>query len=1030
MTMSRCVLFLFLAAQLVASHGTASARAEDTKAAAAAEPVVGLSKRVPWTTPGITGSPEPPLPYRAQNAFPKIEFKNPTEVVQVPGSDRLMVTEEKGKVYSFPNRPDAENPDLVIDLAASAPGLDHIFGITFHPKFAKNRYCYIVYALQPKLPDGTRISRFKVSETNPPVIDPASEEIVITWISGGHNGCSLQFGPDGMLYFSAGDSGENFPPDGNNTGQRIDDLCASIMRIDVDHPAKESTEPGKPPKLYSIPADNPFVDVPGARGEIWAYGLRNPWRMCFDADGTLWVADVGWEVWEMIYHLKRGGNYGWSITEGSQPVASERPRGPQPIEKPFYEHGHNEARSITGGYISTGSRLPELKGAYVYGDFVTGRMWAMWKDGDRVGKLIELADTPLGIVSFGVDSQGEILIVDYSSGTLSKLERQPPANANQKFPRKLSETGLFADTAKHITAPGVLPYAVSAEAWADGTTSRRFFGLPEDTKLSVYSGNNPQQGTIRGKFQFPTDGVLAKTVGIETRPGDPSSWRRIETQIFHFNGVDWAAYSYVWNDAQTDAELAPAEGTTVALSIQNSDRLDAGKFDPTSNGGTHRQTYRVASRTECLLCHSTRGGSIYGFIPGQLNRDFDYASAGSYTGSAGEKASAASAGRLANQLATYAHLGLFAGPVDQAASPYPNPYDESVELTQRVRSYLHMNCYHCHLRGGGGSSDFETRFDMPLEKTKMLGSIPKHGNFGIEGAEVVRAGDPARSVLYYRIAKLGLGRMPHFGSDVVDPVGLKMVGDWIAGLSVAPAADSPASAAVATDSAPVTADDLSAAGIVKSLESTAGAVALVRALETEPLDLPTRRRIVTAGAAHGDPLVRDLFERFVPEEQRAERLGTDIDAAKLLAVAGDAARGAAIFHTGVGVTCRSCHRIGSEGPEVGPSLEGVGRKLTKPQLLESLLQPSKTIDPKYVTWTLVTEDGDVHSGLMVEKTAERVTLRDAQNRLHTVASADIQQLQQQPQSLMPEQLLRDMTRQEAADLLEFLARQQAAAASP
>jgi putative heme-binding domain-containing protein len=1021
--MSRCVLFLFLAAHLIASHGIKSARAEDAKAAAAAAPVVGLSKRVPWTTPGITGSPEPPLPYRAKNAFEKLKFNNPTAVAQVPGSDRLMVTEEKGKVYSFPNRPDAENPDLVIDLAASAPGLDHIFDITFHPKFAENRFCYIVYALQPKLPDGTRISRFKVSETTPPVIDPASEEIVITWISGGHNGCSLQFGPDGMLYFSAGDSGENFPPDGNNTGQRIDDLCASIMRIDVDHPAKESKEPGQPAKLYSIPADNPFVDVPGARGEIWAYGLRNPWRMCFDADGTLWVADVGWEVWEMIYHLKRGGNYGWSITEGSQPVASERPRGPQPIEKPFYEHSHNEARSITGGYISTGDRLPELKGAYVYGDFVTGKMWAMWKDGNRVGKLIELADTPLGIVSFGVDSRGEVLILDYSSGTLSTLERQPPASVNRKFPRTLSQTGLFADTARHITAPGVLPYAVSAEAWADGTTSRRFFGLPEDTKLSVYTGNNPQQGTIRGKFQFPTDGVLAKTVGIETRPGDPTSWRRIETQIFHFNGADWAAYSYVWNDAQTDAELAPAEGTTVALTIQNSDKLDAGKFDLTSNGGTHRQTYRVASRTECLLCHSTRGGSIYGFIPGQLNRDFDYAVAGSYYGPAGDKASSVPAGRLANQLATYAHLGLFAGPVDQAASPYPNPYDESVDLTQRVRSYLHMNCYQCHLRGGGGSSDFETRFDMPLEKTKLVGSIPKHGDFGIDGAEVVRAGDPTRSVLYYRIAKLGRGRMPHFGSDVVDPVGLKMVGDWIAGLSAAPAADAPSPAAAA--------GDLSAAGIVKALESTAGAVSLVRALETEPLDLATRRRIVVAGAAHGDPRIRDLFERFIPEEQRTERLGTDIDAAKLLAVAGDAARGAAIFHTGVGVTCRNCHRIGSEGPEVGPSLEGVGRKLTKPQLLESLLQPSKTIDPKYVTWTLVTEDGDVHSGLMVEKTADRVTLRDAQNRLHTVASADIQQLQQQPQSLMPEQLLRDMTRQEAADLLEFLARQQAApAASP
>lgn len=272
MTLSRCLWILFLATQVTATQGITAARAEEKADDTKAEAVVGLTKRVPWTTPGITGSPEPPLPYRAQNAFPKIRFNNPTEVVQVPGSDRLMVTEEKGQVYSFPNRPDAENPDLVIDLAASAPGLDHIFSITFHPQFAKNRYCYIVYALQPKLPDGTRISRFKVSETNPPVIDPASEEIVITWISGGHNGCSLQFGPDGMLYFSAGDSGENFlptaiTPDSGST------ICAlSIMRIDVDHPAKESAEPGKPPKLYSIPADNPFVDVPGAGRNmgLWA----------------------------------------------------------------------------------------------------------------------------------------------------------------------------------------------------------------------------------------------------------------------------------------------------------------------------------------------------------------------------------------------------------------------------------------------------------------------------------------------------------------------------------------------------------------------------------------------------------------------------------------------------------------------------------------------------------------------------------------------------------------------------------------
>ena len=340
-----------------------------------------------------------------------------------------------------------------------------------------------------------------------------------------------------------------------------------------------------------------------------------------------------------------------------------------------------------------------------------------------------------------------------------------------------------------------------------------------------------------------------------------------------------------------------------------------------------------------------------------------------------------------------------------------------------------MNCYQCHLRGGGGSSDFETRYDMSLEKMNLLGSAPKHGAFGIEDANVVRPGDPTRSVLYYRMAKLGRGRMPHFGSEVVDPIGLKMVGDWIASLPAGPAGDAAASPLTPAP-APAPADDLSTAGIERSLASTSGALALVRALETQSLDLATRKRIVAAGSAHGDPQVRDLFERFIPEQQRAERLGTDIDFAALLAVAGDEKRGAAIFHSGVGVTCRTCHRIGSEGPDVGPSLDGVGRKLTRPQLLESLLQPSKTIDPKYATWTVVTEGGDVYAGLLVEKTTAGVTIRDAQNRLHSVVAAEIQQLEQQPQSLMPEQLLRDMTRQEAADLLEFLARQQAPPAIP
>ena len=496
-------------------------------AATAAEPrraEFGLERRIPWTTSLLVGSPDPPPKYIAERVFPSLTFEAPCELVAIPGTNRLVVVEVNGKLWSFENSPlaDKSERDLFADLKTIDPQFNLAYGLTFHPKFADNRYCYISYVLQPKTPEGTRVSRFKVTETDPPRLDLASEEIVITWISGGHNGAHLQFGPDGCLYISTGDGGESFPPDGRNTGQDNSDLLANILRIDVDHP-----EPGK---LYRIPADNPFVATPGTRGEIWAYGLRNPWKMCFDpADGSLWVGDVGWEMWEMIYRIERGGNYGWSIVEARQPVHHERERGPTPILPPTVEHSHIEARSITGGYFSQTPRLPELRGAYIYGDYVTGKIWAVRHDHGKVTSREELVDTPLQIASFGLDRTGEVYIVDHPGGGLYRLALNPRQGANREFPQKLSETGLFTRTADHTPAPGVIPYSINAEPWADGTSAERFVALPGEAKLGVYKKTDIQIGYIAGEWEFPSGGVLAKTVSIETEPGSPlraAGWKR------------------------------------------------------------------------------------------------------------------------------------------------------------------------------------------------------------------------------------------------------------------------------------------------------------------------------------------------------------------------------------------------------------------------------------------------------------------------------------------------------------------------
>src|SRR5260370_23564260 len=251
----------------------------------AADRPLGIYKRVPWTNSRLTGSPDPPPPYKIVRAFPKLTFKNPLLLRNAPGTERLFIGEQEGKLYSFPNDQHVSKADLFVDLTTEihswdpkgkVKGVGNLYGLAFHPQFAKNRFCYVCYVLDSKssgeqLLDGSRVSRFTVSNTDPPRIDPKSEKILITWMAGGHNGGDLHFGPDGFLYISTCDAADPNPPDRLDTGQDLSDLLSSILRIDLDHPSKD--------KPYSVPPDNPFVKMPDARPAIWAYGCRNPWRM-------------------------------------------------------------------------------------------------------------------------------------------------------------------------------------------------------------------------------------------------------------------------------------------------------------------------------------------------------------------------------------------------------------------------------------------------------------------------------------------------------------------------------------------------------------------------------------------------------------------------------------------------------------------------------------------------------------------------------------------------------------------------------
>ncbi|MEK6235363.1 MAG: PQQ-dependent sugar dehydrogenase, partial [Planctomycetales bacterium] len=408
---------------------------------------IGISKRVPWTTSKIKGAPDPPPPYRTVRIYSQLNFDQPVDLVRIPGTKWNCIVERKGKIHLFQEEQDQEADQLFLDGAREIEGLNAAYGLAFHPRYPQVRECFVCYILEPKLPKGTRVSRFRLTNDNPPKIDASSETILLEWLSGGHNGGCLKFGPDGFLYVSTGDGSPPSPPDVHDTGQDVGDFLASILRIDVDRKTN-----GKP---YAIPSDNPFLADENARPEVWAYGLRNPWRMSFDrATGDLWVGDVGWQLWEMVHRIEKGGNDGWSVMEGSQQVRPQAKRGPTPILPPVVAHPRSDAASVTGGYVYRGKRLKDLIGAYVYADYVTGKFWSLRLDDKQSPTVRELADTTHAVISFHETPAGELIFMDYNTGSLHELAPRKAVAIQANFPRKLSDTGLFASVKEHRVAPG------------------------------------------------------------------------------------------------------------------------------------------------------------------------------------------------------------------------------------------------------------------------------------------------------------------------------------------------------------------------------------------------------------------------------------------------------------------------------------------------------------------------------------------------------------------------------------------------
>ncbi|WP_114783040.1 PQQ-dependent sugar dehydrogenase [Botryobacter ruber] len=358
--------------------------------------------------------------YQLQEAYPALTFTNLIEVVpDHPAGDRLFAVTQGGIIYSFPENPaQATTTTQFLNIASRivSGGERGLLGLAFHPNYAQNGYFYVYYTTGTQLE--ARVSRFSRSATNPLVADPASEVVLFATPKPytNHNGGKIAFGHDGYLYISIGDGGSAGDP--LNNAQNRTNLLGKILRIDVNN-----TSGGL---AYAIPADNPYKDnTQGFREEIFAYGLRNPWRFSFDrANGRLWAADVGQYAREEINLITNGGNYGWRIMEGTlcYNPAANCPTGGLVLPVFEYVNSASTGESITGGFVYKGQQLPGMVGNYVYGDYITKKVWALsFNDNGTAAGNELLLTAPFSISTFAETRNGELLVIAY--GAAGKIWR-------------------------------------------------------------------------------------------------------------------------------------------------------------------------------------------------------------------------------------------------------------------------------------------------------------------------------------------------------------------------------------------------------------------------------------------------------------------------------------------------------------------------------------------------------------------------------------------------------------------------------
>ena len=472
-------------------------------------------------------------------------FEHPVCFEEIPGfTNRFVVVEHAGKSWMVERTAAGDKKTTLVDLSHTVRfgGATGLLGLAFHPQFAQNRKYYLKYQIL----DGDEIytvvmERKFAADFSGDSGEPGREIIRIHGITQDHNGGCIAFGLDGYLYLGMGDTGPQRDPQGH--AQNLKLMLGKMLRIDVDHPADG--------KAYGIPATNPFRNNPNALPEIWAYGLREPWRFSFDrVTGDLWVGDVGQDRFEEVSLVRAGENEGWNVFEGFTPFSDQYRRADEKYVPPVFSYSHHDGVCVTGGYVYRGSQAPAFQGRYIFGDFEARRLWAITQTNRQLASIVEIGHAPSRFASFGEDSAGELYLVGYDNGIIYKL------NLATVDPTPV-ETKIFAPTAEQVpvfwhftTQPPATNWfqpAFSNVAWNYGPAGFGSRGTPGAVIRTEWTTNDIW---LRREFTIPDDEQLAAAKSITLRV------HHDEDAEIYINGRQVASLPH-WTSGYTDVPLNP-----------------------------------------------------------------------------------------------------------------------------------------------------------------------------------------------------------------------------------------------------------------------------------------------------------------------------------------------------------------------------------------------------------------------------------------------------------------------------------------